>query len=439
MNPSTAIALWLLVAATVGYRVHCRLARLADLEDVPRATTAIGSTSRCFVRGRAAADESYTTPLGGDTALVFRSTVEVQRLSLPVSNLDDWPWTPVQSRSQTARLRLRDDWGELRLDAAGADIDATRAVDETVDKTSTAFEEFTPRSATDRRRRYRESVIGPGDEITAFGRIDNPDDSRHPARLVADVVSTRLPEEIVSDRRASFYWNHVALLVGTPLLAWYLADTTSPAGRLDWIGPPEGLLVGAAAAWIISLLIRKVRLVGRLTRLENHVDEAWDAMCQSVRRRARLLADLEQLDASIPDDVARRGQAGAPSATVGDDFPDSDRVDDLVEAVDDQTETLRHYLYELRESPNVTDTDDYRRLAEQLVDCEERLSLRRDHFNRTATLYDERISDGRLIALVFGHDKLERTIDPPSFPEIPGLDDHDVNDGAEVIPGRDDE
>ncbi|HMO27582.1 MAG TPA: LemA family protein, partial [Tepidisphaeraceae bacterium] len=311
-------------------------------------------------------------------------------------------WTSVASGMEMRPFYLRDDRGAVRVDPAGAKIEARTIFNETVGKANPLYYDKGPRRAVAHStgvRLFTESAIVVHDPIYVIGQARERSDIVAP-EIAEDpdapmfLISTRAEDE-VSRRLAAGYRTMTILAIVLAVAGFVVADlltNRAPETRVSFYAQ---IAASAAAAAVLGWLWLAIN---SLVDIKNRVMQAWSLIDIQLKRRHDLIPNLvsavqgyADYEKSAQQELAllRTQALATPPGQPG---PDPRGV----------TPTLR-ILQE--RYPELNAQPLFARLADELIDTEQRIALARAYYNDIATFRNirlQRVPDV-FIATLLGH------------------------------------
>jgi len=297
-------------------------------------------------------------------------------------------WTTVAEGSEDPAFYLQDDCGVIRIQPAGAKIEAQPVLSQICGPTNSLYYGKGPANAvanSDHRRKFVETAIPLHSALYVMGQARERTDIIA-AEIAADkkaplfLISTRSVKEISHGFRLGFWLlGSLGLALALGGLVWrtlavheVLATKTPVFGAIG---------LGYLLAWLLGWL---GMAYNSLIELRQRVRQAWANVDVELNRRHDLIPNLMTIVTGLRD-YERTVQAEVSTlrsqlTATPPGLPGADPAGCLP-----AIRAVAEAYPELKANPS------FMKLQQQLVDTEQRIALARNYFNDIATFYNTRL------------------------------------------------
>jgi hypothetical protein len=298
-------------------------------------------------------------------------------------------WTTVADGGQSGPFYLKDDVGIVRIQPAGAAIEAAMLFDETCGPGDPLYYGKGPAAAiphSDHRRRFHETGIVLHAPLYVVGRSRLRDDVAA-AEIALDnkaemfLISTRSEQQVSRGYRAGFWWLS-ALAFMVVVGAAGCRDLVF--GRLFLADIPFAV-ISAAAVVVLWLLAWTWTIYNGLIGLRERVRQGWSNVDIQLQRRHELIPLLVNVVTGMRDHERKTQSVLAHlRAQLGATAPGEPGID--------PAGCMASVRLLAEACPGIRSDRVFLDLERQLADTEERIALARSYFNAAAALYNTRIA-----------------------------------------------
>jgi hypothetical protein len=289
-------------------------------------------------------------------------------------------WKTIASGGQTIAFYLRDDQGAIRVAPDGAQIEAMTTFEEHCTRAEPLYYEKAPPQAiahSDHRRRFTETAIPLHAPLYVLGRARERQDIvaaeiAHDPEAPLFLISTR-DEESIARGKATTCWL-LSILAGILAVSGWIMPGLAATEQVQ----PLALLLALAGFGIAWTLAWTWTVYNCLLRLHQGVAQAWANVEVELMRRHDLIPSLVSIVTGLRDyeskaqaelaQLRRQLQATAPGRAGPDPEACAPRLVAIAEAY-----------------PELTASEAFLNLQEELARTEERLALARAYYNEIAT------------------------------------------------------
>lgn len=326
-------------------------------------------------------------------------------------------WETVAKGGEEIPFYLQDDSGVIRIQPAGAKIEAQTVLHQTCGRSDPLYYGKGPAGAvanSDHRRQFTEQALPLHIPLYVMGQAREREDIVA-AEIAADkqgpmfLISTRSEQQISRGFRLGFWLLGLlglALVGGGVFWRGHLLHH-DPAADVGWF-------VLAGAAYLVVWQIGWIWMAyNSLVELRQRVRQAWANVDVQLKRRHDLIPNLVSTITGLRDyertvQTELAGLRAQIEATPpGEPGPDPAACRVLLQAV-------------VEAYPHLKTNESFLGLQRQLAETEERIALARSYFNDIATFYNNRIETvpDRFIAAL-GAMRLQPLMEAAGFERAP--------------------
>jgi hypothetical protein len=284
-------------------------------------------------------------------------------------------WTTVDSGGEMRSFFLHDDYGSIRVQPEGANIEPKHVFSDYCYPNDPLYYGKGPRRSvmdSDHYRHFSESAIPIDAQLYVLGQARERNDLVAAEIAAAEeapvyLISTRSEEQISSGKVMKFGFLSLLgaiALVGSVVYFDHVQHSAEPRIPLYM-----GIGVGYLAIWMISWFWM---VANSIIELRNRVRQAESLIDVQLTRRADLIPHLVQCAKAISAHEQGIQERLAHLRT-------------------DYTPKVTPLLYALSEAyPDLKANTEYMGLQRNLIDTENRIALARNYYNQIATFYNDR-------------------------------------------------